>query len=456
MLFEGDTDDVVWVTSTLGDQHDGRLTFAADCEDGVTMRFAGGTEFPSMMALGMANDLSATYSVARSIAREMRSIGLTWNFAPVADVNSNPRNPIINIRSFGSDPQIVADHAHAYARGMQDGGVIACAKHFPGHGDTSVDSHIDLPTIDRDRRSIDTLELVPFREAVRQGVRSIMVAHLAVPALDESSDPASMSEPIVSGLLRTEMGFDGLVVTDALDMHAISHRFTAREAAQRAYKAGCDVLCLPSGVDDALKGLLELEATKKVGKRRINKSFERLRGAHEWALSHTDVPVDLATAVRGHDVVALEAARRAITIAGRLRPLKQPLFVLALADDHAGTKPDEWLALFRSWCAVDAHCAVVPPAISDDERAVVQRGLETAGTVLAVVFVRPRGFSGTIGLSEDQQALAHAGLRRSSALLTFGSPYVLADVRPSVRIDCYSACTAALTASIEALARSVK
>ncbi|MEO5929463.1 MAG: glycoside hydrolase family 3 N-terminal domain-containing protein, partial [Candidatus Kapaibacterium sp.] len=213
VVFDGDVDTVRLVLEELQKLAGGTLLFAADCEDGVTMRFPGGTEFPSMMALGRSGDVAATYSVARSIAREMRALGIYWNFAPVADVNTNPDNPIINIRSFGERAEQVGDHAHAYVRGMQDGGIIACAKHFPGHGDTELDSHRELPVIAGDRRRLESVELAPFRATIRNGVKSVMVAHIAVPAIDPSGDPASLSAPVVSGLLRDEMGFDGAIVT---------------------------------------------------------------------------------------------------------------------------------------------------------------------------------------------------------------------------------------------------
>ncbi|MGE3801798.1 MAG: glycoside hydrolase family 3 N-terminal domain-containing protein, partial [Candidatus Kapaibacterium sp.] len=197
VLFEGSVDDCAETISLLRRETPHQLLFAADCEYGLTMRFRRGIAYPSMMGLGEGNDLATTEEVARAIAMEMAAIGLDWNFAPVLDVNSNPANPIINIRSFGESPEIVAEHGAAYIRGMQSGGIIACGKHFPGHGDTTVDSHIDLPCLERSREGLERLELLPFRRAIDEGVLTIMSGHIAVPSLDSGKPPASLSPSIL-------------------------------------------------------------------------------------------------------------------------------------------------------------------------------------------------------------------------------------------------------------------
>lgn len=455
VVFDGDVNDVRHATKALGEIAEGRLIFSADCEDGVTMRFPGGTEFPSMMALGVVNDPASTYSVARSIAREMRAIGLIWNFAPVADVNSNPDNPIINVRSFGSDPVRVADQVLAYVRGMQDGGVIASVKHFPGHGDTAADSHVEVPVVTRDRKSLDAVELMPFREAIRNGVMSVMVSHLAVPALDPAGTPASLSRPIVQDLLRDELGYDGLVVTDALDMHAISRQHTSEEAAMRAYSAGCDVLCIPESPACAVKGLMKLAEAGRVGKRRINRTHERIKSARGWARAFSDVSPTIASAVKGHNVVALDAARRSIMTLGRVRKLHSPVLVLLLHDAHAGSKPADWLTLFTSWHSgrIDYH--FVGPELESPRKSGLLSAIDRAGSVVMPIFVRPRGFAGTVGLSKGQNEIALRALKKRCVVLTFGNPYVLPESDPNVRINCYSASSATLAASIEAVARAV-
>ncbi len=183
-----------------------------------------GSSRPGNFALGAVDDPALTEAVARDLGAELAAAGITLNYAPDADVNSNPANPVIGVRSFGADPALVARHTAAWVRGLQAGGVAACAKHFPGHGDTRVDSHHDLPRITADRARLDACELAPFRAAVAAGVQAVMTGHLLVPALDPEL-PATLSQRILGGLLRDELGFSGVVVTDAVEMRAVADRY---------------------------------------------------------------------------------------------------------------------------------------------------------------------------------------------------------------------------------------
>jgi beta-glucosidase-like glycosyl hydrolase len=455
VVFDGDVESVRFVLEELQKLADGTLLFAADCEDGVTMRFPGGTEFPSMMALGRSGDVAATYSVARSIAREMRALGIYWNFAPVADINTNPLNPIINIRAFGEKPELVSDHVHAYINGMQDGGVVACAKHFPGHGDTETDSHRELPTINADRRRLDSVELLPFRNAVRNGVRSMMVAHIAVPALDPEGLPASLSRPIVSGLLRDELGFDGVAVTDAMDMHAISERWPSGEAGLMAYAAGMDVLSIPVDPDATLAALVKAAAAKTIKQSRIRETAGRITALKKWTSSYQD-DAPSGPSRRGHDVIALEAARRSIQVVGRMRKFYPPLVVLAFVDVPDNPKAEEWFTYFSSWYPGEASGVIITPTVGEEDRAEILSSINAAGSIIAAFFVKPRGFAGTVGLSEAQQAIIDHALGKPIAIASFGNPYLLQETEPNIRIDTFSASSASLAASIEALSRVVK
>ncbi|HZK76778.1 MAG TPA: glycoside hydrolase family 3 protein, partial [Candidatus Kapabacteria bacterium] len=230
------------------------LLFSCDCEFGLPMRLTGGgTEFPDAMAIAKTGEPKLARDVGSAIAREMRSIGLGWNFAPVADVNSNPANPIINTRAFGGDPKTVAIFAAEFMRGLQSEGVAAAGKHFPGHGDTAVDSHRELPVIEKNWQDFSATELPPFKALIEAGVLSIMTGHLAAPNLaeylgasaDDRNLPATLSRALTTSLLRERLGFDGVIVTDALEMHAITEHFGPEEAAIRAFRAGADILLLP-------------------------------------------------------------------------------------------------------------------------------------------------------------------------------------------------------------------
>jgi beta-N-acetylhexosaminidase len=457
VVFDGDVETVHGVLVELRTIGRDNLLFAADCEDGVTMRFAGGTEFPSMMALGTANDVAATYSVSRSIAREMRAIGINWNFAPVADINTNPDNPIINIRSFGEEPQLVADHVYAYIRGMQDGGVIACAKHFPGHGDTAVDSHRELPVLPYDERRLMNVELFPFKEAVRHGVRSVMVSHIAVPALDPSGLPTTLSPKLTTDILRRQFGFKGVIVTDAMDMDAITASYPAGDAAVMAYCAGADVLEILPDPRGALEALSHAAAEGKIETRRIKETSNRIAAMKKWAASFQDDVSGLtAQARKGHEVIALESARRSLSVEGRVRKLYPPLVVLAFVDHADNPKPEEWFGYFSSWYPGEASGAIVTPEVSAEDRREILASIEAAGSVIASFFVKPRGYAGTVGLSPDQFAIVDRAFAKPTVMLNFGNPYLLRDRDPQVRIDTYSSCSASLAASIEALSRTVK
>lgn len=455
VVFDGDVDLVRGTLESLQGRAGGSLLFAADCEDGVTMRFPGGTEFPSMMALGHSGDVAATYSVARSIAREMRALGIYWNFAPVADINTNPDNPIINIRSFGDDPQLVTDHVYAYIQGMQDGGVVACAKHFPGHGDTETDSHREMPVIHADRRRLNSVELMPFRHAVRNGVKSVMVAHIAVPAIDPEGTPATLSAAITGGLLRDEMGFEGVIVTDALDMHALTNRYSTSEIALMAYDAGCDVLEIPADPEGTLAALTGAFAAKKIKISRVKSSANRIAAIKKWTSGYQD-DLQGSHSRRGHDVIALEAARRSMQVTGRMRKFYPPLVVLAFVDTPDNPKPEEWFGYFSSWYPGEAGGAIITPDMNDADRAEILDRIDAAGSVILACFVKPRGFAGTVGLSSDQRIVAERALSKPSLVASFGNPYLLADAEPNVRIDTFSASSASLAASIEALSRVVK
>ncbi|WP_169988358.1 glycoside hydrolase family 3 protein [Microbispora sp. H10836] len=225
------------------------VVVAVDEEGGSVTRLeaAGGSSWPGNMALGVAGDEALTRRVARQIGRMVAAAGVTLDYAPVVDVNADPRNPVIGVRSFGSDPEEVGRHGAAWIEGLQSAGVAACAKHFPGHGDTVTDSHLALPAVRASREVIERRDLPPFRAAIAAGVRAVMCGHLLVPAVDAL--PATLSRAVLTGLLREELGFEGLVVTDAIEMRAVAALHPPGEIAVRALAAGADAICV--GVSSA-------------------------------------------------------------------------------------------------------------------------------------------------------------------------------------------------------------
>src|SRR6266436_6619676 len=253
------------------------LLIGADFERGTAMRLDEGTSFPTAMALAAGGNLKDAYTMGKITALEARAVGVHWIYAPDADVNNNPGNPIINTRSFGENPQRVAGFVSAFVLGVQENGGLATAKHFPGHGDTAADSHIDLPVIRADRTRLDDLELVPFRAAISMQVDSVMTGHLNVPALEPDPDtPATLSHNILTDLLRKQLGFQGLVVTDAMDMGGITVRYAPGEAAVRAVVAGADCLLMPPVPDAAFEALQVAVKSRRISKERLDASVRRI------------------------------------------------------------------------------------------------------------------------------------------------------------------------------------
>ena len=213
--------------------------------------------YPRQLTLGAVRDNELIYDMGKEVAYELKRLGIHWNFAPVVDVNNNPKNPVINNRSFGEDRNNVAAKSYQYMLGMQDAGMIACAKHFPGHGDTDADSHYELPVINHDRQRLDSIELYPFQIMMDRGVASVMVAHLQVPALESRKNrPTSLSRKVVTGLLRDTMGYDGIIIiTDGMEMEAVTKHFKPGVAEAEAILAGNDMICLPRNVKSAVSAI---------------------------------------------------------------------------------------------------------------------------------------------------------------------------------------------------------
>lgn len=248
------------------------MLISIDGEWGPSMRFGEFPFFPQQMQLGALPSDSLIYEMGLAVAEQCKMINIHINYAPVVDININPKNPVIHARSFGEDRDKVTQYARAYMKGMQDGGIIACSKHFPGHGDTEVDSHKGLPVLPFSRERLDSLELYPFRDQIAEGVKMVMMGHLHIPALD--STVSSISYPIVTGLLKEEMGFDGIIVTDALTMKGVSENMEPADIALAAYKAGVDILLKPG---DIIASIDRLEEAMNNGECDINDLDNRVR-----------------------------------------------------------------------------------------------------------------------------------------------------------------------------------
>ncbi|MFE6284613.1 glycoside hydrolase family 3 protein [Streptomyces sp. NPDC057877] len=318
------------LTAQLRAERDDVLV-AIDEEGGDVTRLEvrTGSSYPGNHALGAVDDTGLTREVAHALGRRLAACGVNFNWAPSADVNSNPDNPVIGVRSFGAAPDLVARHTAAYVTGLQSAGVAACTKHFPGHGDTAVDSHHAMPRIDAGPAVLADRELAPFRAAIAAGTKAVMSAHILVPALDPDH-PATLSPRILTELLRGELGYDGLIVTDGMEMQAIAGTYGIERGSVLAIAAGADAICVGGGLadDDTVRRLRDaLVAAVRAGElaeARLADAAERVRKLAQWTAGESGPsgPAD--------DEVGMRAARRALRITGDRTPLTAPPYVAAL------------------------------------------------------------------------------------------------------------------------------
>jgi len=319
------------LTAQLRAERD-EVLVAIDEEGGDVTRLEvrSGSSFPGNHALGAIDDVQLTREVAHELGHRLRVCGVNLNWAPSADVNSNPANPVIGVRSFGADPELVARHTAAYVTGLQSAGVAACTKHFPGHGDTAVDSHHALPRIDASRSVVLDRELAPFRAAIAAGTRAVMSAHILIPSLDPDH-PATLSHPVLTDLLRGELGYTGLIVTDGMEMQAIAGTYGIERGSVLAIAAGADAICVGGGLadDETVRSLrdalINAVRTGELPEERLADAAERVRTLSRWTASAPQ-PSDTAATD-----VGLTAARRALkaTHSEPYEPLREPPYVAA-------------------------------------------------------------------------------------------------------------------------------
>ncbi len=284
IFFQGGPVHQAKMTNSLQEASDIPLLVAMDAEWGLGMRLDSVISYPRQMMLGAINDHDLLFQMGRDIAEQLKMLGVHMNFAPVADINNNPENPVINSRSFGEDRENVAWKVLAYAGGMQSGNLLVTAKHFPGHGDTEVDSHLGLPVLEFDRNRLDSVELFPFRKAIESGLTGVMVAHLQIPVLDDRENrPATVSEPIVTGLLKDEMEFRGLIVTDAMNMKGVADHFKPGEAEVEAVKAGNDIILMPGDVSKSINHIRRAVNSGEIPVESVEASCRKILLAKAWA-----------------------------------------------------------------------------------------------------------------------------------------------------------------------------
>jgi beta-N-acetylhexosaminidase len=439
------------------------LLVSADVERGMAFRVPEGTvPLPWAMAVGASRSEEAAHFTGEVTAREGRALGIHWALAPVADVNNNPANPVINIRSYGEDPELVARMVRAYVEGARQGGMLTTAKHFPGHGDTSSDSHYERPVVGVDRERLESVELVPFRAAVEAGVDSIMTAHVALPSIDPSGAPATLSPAISHDLLRNELGFNGLIVTDALEMAGIRPAW-AGEAAVRSVQAGADVVLLPADVRVAIQSLVRAVEEGQLSEERLDSSVRRVLEAKARLGLHKNRLVDREalgqSVARPQDLErALDVARASVTVVrneGDILPLEaeEPLRVLhvvistGLRDRAVQGLPEAELRAR----GIETRTFTLGREVSPETMEKILEAAPDYTHVLISSFIWVRS-SDDLSPAQTRliQRLGEAGT--PVIVLSYGSPYFLAEIpEVPVFVTTYGSAASSQSAAIGAL-----
>ena len=434
-LWGGDPYATAYLTNRLQSMADVPLLFSADLEHG-TGRF-GGTDFPPNMALAATGDEQAAYEMGLITGREGRALGIHLTFAPVADVNNNPTNPIINIRSFGEDPQAVARFSAAFIRGCHDGGMLATAKHFPGHGNTAEDSHIELALVPADSIMLANVELVPFRAAIAADVDLIMTAHLNVRGVPMNPyDPATISPEIMTGLLRKRLGFNGLLITDSMRMWAMSHNYTDAYATVQALKAGVDIVLVQENVPEMIAELERRVRSGEIAAAQIDASARRILQAKArlGLLQNRFVNLDsLTSRVRTSTAqrTAEDLARRAITLLKNeqslvpLLPDTASVAVVHLWDEPRAASVTPFSRELARYFPNLKIFTLTPDTRNDEFNAVVQTVRRARLQVLPTYTIL-RAWKGHLGVPVELQARVETLVATGvpAAAVSFGNPYV--------------------------------
>jgi beta-N-acetylhexosaminidase len=443
-------------------QQDSRLPllFAADFERGLTMRLNGPAAFPSAMAFGAAGKLDYSEAFGRITAQESRAIGIHWNFFPVADVNSNPVNPVINTRSFGEDPHQVGDLVAAYIKGAHEGGMLATAKHFPGHGDTATDSHLGVARVGGDMVHLQSIELPPFQRAIDAGVDSVMVAHVSVPALEpDPNRVATTSTLVVTDLLKKRMNFTGIVTTDALDMAGLTRLYASDvgRAAVEAFKAGNDLLLIPADLDASYHALLKALASGEISAARLDESVLKILKTKASLGLHKARLVDIAhiseqVGKSQNAAVGQQVADDAVTLVrenGRLLPLKavgtikgglpymtleetHNRFVVVVLSEDVRMDSGRMLGRQVRMRVPDANVMSVDPRIAEAMTDQILKAVDEAQAVVAAVYAAPAPGStkNSVAVADATGALLSRLIEHAAdkmAVVAMGNPYVVSD-----------------------------
>jgi beta-N-acetylhexosaminidase len=435
------------------------LIVGGDFERGASMRVSEGPRFPYNMAIGASGDVEAARYEGLETAREARALGVHWVFAPVADVNNNPANPVINIRSFGENPDEVARYVAAYIAGAHSdpkNRVLVTAKHFPGHGDTDVDSHLGLARLGASRERMNEVELKPFNTAILQGVDAIMTAHLAVPAIEPDDIPSTASPKVLTGLLREELGFRGLIVTDALDMLGFASQFKAGEGSVRAIEAGADVLLMPPNPEQAIRSVMAAVESGRISRQRIDESALRLLAAkiRVGVIKSKLVDIDDVSDVLQSPAADLRVqlmSDRAVTLVRNDRnavPIAASKACLVIVTERRISQYGQRMAAEFRTRARDARVTFVDPSMPLNALLDDVGDVGTCSSLGMAVFLTGGALGGD--LNAFLQKLSESSA--PTVLIGMGSPYVFANVpKVTAFLTTFSPTTPSEVSAVKAL-----
>lgn len=454
-IFDGNTETVLRMTEQLQALAEIPLIFSADFEHGLPMRLTEGTSFPHAMAIGKSNNKENSLKIGEAIAKECKSIGVQWNLAPVCDINSNPENPIINIRSFGENSEIVSDNISQFIIGTQKHKVVACAKHFPGHGDTSSDSHLSLPIIDKSINELHNNELIPFIKSIENGVWSIMIGHLHIKALDRDVIPASLSINVIN-FLKNDLKYKGLILTDALDMKSVTNFVNPSEAALMALKAGNDVALVPVDSElSAQKIIKELENDNHL-RTQLEQSAEKVYNLkRKCGLIPQFATISPSTQIfNEHLKIALKIAFKAITVDGDLSliPLNDNVNFASFAILQKDTdlqSANRFFTMLAQAKENDCDFGFIDNDISEEDINEFAEGIKDSEIIIFPIFIKSHSYHGSVGLNENlKKAITILSKGKKSIIILFGSPYINKELEYDLLISTYSDSFASLAAAV--------
>ncbi len=472
MFMKGNTYDAAVLANRFQLLAPRPLLVSADMEKGLAMRIDGATEFPPSMAVSATGNSRLAYDMGAVIAREAKALGIHQSYGPSVDLNSNPQNPIINTRSYGDRIPLTVEMSESFIDGFQSNGMIATAKHFPGHGDVTVDSHIDLPVLRADSERLENIELKPFREAIDHGVMSVMIGHLAVPGITGNLVPATLSWSIVTKLLRKKLGFEGLIVTDALNMKALYRNYTLADISVLAVEAGNDLLLFSPDPALTHRAILDAVETGRLSEKQIDKSVRRILLAKQWLGLDRERLVNL-NAIPGkinlesHKTLAQTIANSSITVIqdrNNALPIRKDrirnILHIILEDKRHSLSGETFSEKLKR--TFDAKTIRISEMSNSIDYRNAEDSAARASAIIVSSYVEVLSGNKTLSLSDRQQELIHRLSRSAPAskplvMISFGTPYLANQFRDVPAFVCtYSSSELSEDAAIKLLDGSLK